>query len=80
MNGKPAEKVHIVEKTRAVNKKVNKKFQKKDDWGFVPSFYIDGLRMLWNVLLIPVVLIAAVLEGIRAGFVAGMSKALSLYK
>lgn len=79
-----AERVHIVdrqkEKARAVNKKVNKKFQKHDEWSFVPDFYVDGLKMISNVLLIPIVLVAAILEGIRAGFIAGMQKALALYR
>lgn len=82
MNGAKAEKVHIVskEKTKAVNKKVNKKFQKKDDWSFVPAFYVEALKMLFYIMLVPVVLIAGVLEGVRAGVIAGLSKALSLYK
>lgn len=83
MNGKPEKAVHIVSKEKAarVNRKVNRAFQKKrDEWSFVPSFYIDGLKMVGNVLFIPVVLVVAVLEGIRAGFIAGMQKALTLYR
>jgi hypothetical protein len=85
MNGKSEKAVHIVDKaakTKAVNKKVNKVFKRNtaSEWSFVPSFYIDGLKMIGNVLFIPVVLIVAVLEGIRAGFIAGMQKALTLYR
>lgn len=86
MNGEKA--VHIVDrkaqKARAINRKVSKKvFGKQrslDEWRFVPPSYIYGLKLVWNVVLIPVVLVAAVLEGIRAGFIAGMQKALALYR
>jgi hypothetical protein len=87
MNGKPDKAVHIVdkekEKTRAINRRISKKvFGKRgrEEWGFVPKFYIDGFKMISNVLLIPVVLAAAILEGIRAGFIAALQKALALYR
>jgi hypothetical protein len=86
MNGtKPEKSVHIVdkEKARAINRKVSKKLfgkRNQDEWGFLPKFYIDGIKLVWNIVLIPVVLVVAVLEGIRAGFIAGMQKALTLYR
>ena len=83
---KTAEKaVHIVdrqkEKSKAVNKKVNKAFQKKqDEWNFIPVFYIDFMKLLGNLFYIPVVLVIAMMEGVRAGFIRGMEKALAMYK
>lgn len=85
MNGKPEKAVHIVdrkaEKIKEVNRKVNRVFQKKqDDWSFVPKAYIDGMRLFGSILMIPIVIVAAILEGVKAGFIAGLQKALTLYR
>jgi len=77
-----AKKVHIIdkEKTKAVIKKVNRNFQKKDEWSFMPVIYLDFIKLSGKILFIPVVLIMAVMEGIRAGIIAGAQKTLLLYR
>lgn len=82
MNGKAAAKIQMVdkEKVKRVNKQVNKRFRRQDEWSFVPKFYIDGLKLVGSILLIPVVLCVALLEGVKAGFTAGLSKALTMYR
>ena len=82
MNGKPQEKLRVVEKEKAakVNRQINKKFQKRDEWSFVPAFYLDFIKLTGKILFIPVILIMAVMEGVRAGFIAGAQKALSMYR
>lgn len=91
MNGKPEKSVHIVdkkaEKTAKINKRVTKQVYGKNnaavmqnEWDFIPRFYVDGLKLIGRVLYIPVVLAAAVLEGVRCGFISGLQKALAMYR
>lgn len=84
MNGEAKKTVHIVDKAKAakVNKKVNKVFNKRnqDEWDFIPKFYIDGAKLVGSIFFIPIVLVVAILEGVKAGFVAGMQKALAMYR
>jgi hypothetical protein len=83
MNGKTAKAVHIVdrkaEKVKTVNKQVNRRFQ-KSEWSFVPPAYIAFIKALGKVFYIPVVLVMAAMEGIRAGFIAAAEKTLKLYR
>ena len=89
MNGKPEKAVRLVdrkaEKVREVNKVINRTFQKRtsgpkaSEWSFVPEGYVEFVRLCGHVLFIPVVLIMAVLEGIRAGFVGALDKARQFY-
>jgi len=81
MNGKAAVKLvdRKAEKVKAVNRTVNKKFRKQE-WDFVPSEYVAFVKALGRVLYIPIALTMAILEGLRAGFVAGLEQALSLMR
>jgi ABC-type uncharacterized transport system involved in gliding motility auxiliary subunit len=87
MNGNAKKAVHVVDgiiekknKAKRINKQLSRKLNHADDWGFVPSSYLVFLKMVWNIVLIPVVLVVAVLEAVRAGFIAGMQKALAMYR
>ena len=90
MNGETKKNpVHIVDPKAAKANKVNRKVTKKvfgknnqaiSDWNFIPHFYIDFGKLTGNILYIPVVLIIAILEGIRCGFIRGMEKALEMYR
>lgn len=87
MNGKPEKAVHIVdrkaEKVKRVNRIVNRKFKRRtqpSEWDFIPEGFIDFVKASGRVFYIFAVLIMGVLEGIRAGFIAGMQKALAMYR
>ena len=74
--------VDKAEKEKKVSKVVNRKYQRsqKSDWSFAPSLYVDFLKLLGNILILPVVLIMASMEGIKAGVVAALEKALKMYR
>ena len=74
-------------RAKKVNREISKKVFGKNnralgesDWDFIPRFIIDFLHLVSNILYIPVVLIIAILEGIRCGFIRGMEKALAMYR
>ena len=87
MNGKPEKSVHIVDKAvkaKEVNKKVTEQVFRKNnqisEWDFIPRLYLDALKGIGSILLIPMVLIVATLEGIRTGVIRGLEKALAMYQ
>jgi hypothetical protein len=65
-------------KAKRINKKISKSLNQ--EWSFVPSIYTDFLRLVGNVLLIPVALVIGLLEGIHAGVIKGLEKTLSTYR
>jgi hypothetical protein len=67
-------------KVKSSLREVNQKFQKQSDWSFVPGTYIEFIKLCGSLLFIPVALLMGIMEGIRAGFIAGLQKTLALYK
>jgi hypothetical protein len=75
-----ARKMSSVKAAKAdrINRKISKGLN--SEWGFIPTPYTNFIKLVGNVLLIPVAIFMGLLEGIRAGFIAGMEKTLQLYK